>query len=410
MVVNSSMPGVSSAIARTIQERSEIPILHLGIGTWLAYVSPPPYVIGERAADGIGLNSVPDTRPPQSCLTRGPVGELLYRAFHQIAASLSVVGFPVIVTHVMDDPWIIEDLRKRIAGLPVAFVGLRTPQAKLAESDHQGPYSTRTVHFSLELVRWWNERVHGVTSYDLELDMGRLDPEEAAGQVIVLIEKGRGRREAGDRKPPVVAPHISFGQIIALNGPTSAGKSSTAQAIQVLSNEVYLQVGGDLMINSLLPRSYFIGRSRSEDGWSVREVPGSTPLENEVRWGPVAVDSFHALHQAVADLSRMGCNVVMDHGLLDERVARDFTSSLSGQPVFIAGLHAPLDLILQRRTGRTSFSADPEFVAMYRWWHRHAHDYIDTYDIELDSGQQTPVDCARAILDQLAEEREKATD
>ena len=392
-----AVAGDAMQIALALLERSAEPILHLGLTTLLSYISPPPHVLGDREADGIALEPVIDSSPAQVGVVRGPIGQLLYQALHEMIASLSRSGFSIVVDHAMDTAFVAIDFQRRTVGLPVSRVGLVHTQIA-SRTEQRSDEAIDATWRRPEVGRWLAQRVHRAVEEDLQIDMSRTTPVEAAHRILQLPV-----RRVPDPSPPPVSLMTEPGKIIVLNGPTSSGKSSTAHAIQSQAKRPYLQVGGDLMINHLLPFSYFVGQERSEDGWSVAPVEGSDPPENAVHWGPVAVESFHALHRCVANLARMGCNVVMDHGLLDARVNADFRALREELPILFVGLHASLETILERRAPRTDFSTDPAFVALYRWWHHLAHDHGIPYDLELDSEEFDPEACAQLVLERVAD-------
>jgi len=90
---------------------------------------------------------------------------------------------------------------KRLAGLPVLFVGVRCPIEEIMRRRNEsvpGSYTVSTPDGPVPApVLLWQEEVHKVGPYDLEVDTSRLTPEACA-------EKIRDRLDGG---PPGTAFH-----------------------------------------------------------------------------------------------------------------------------------------------------------------------------------------------------------
>ena len=86
-------------------------------------------------------------------------------------------------------------------------------------------------------------------------------------------------------------------------------------------------------------------------------------------------------------------------------VLTDAARRLAGLPVLFVGVHCPLEIIMQRRNasgdGRHYVTgpadAPPPVV---RLWSRAVHT-PGVYDLEVDTGTLTPLDCAQAIRRRL---------
>ena len=191
----------------------------------------------------------------------------------------------------------------------------------------------------------------------------------------------------GSPVPSVRAP----GTIIVLNGPSSAGKTSIAQAFQESARLPFLCFGIDTLLAVLPARM-----KRSEDGFHDEPIPGSTP--SEIMWtsgeaGDLAISGMHA---AIAALSRAGQNVIVDHVLAHDRWLRDFVCQFRYLPVLYVGVRCPISVIMERRLQRGDRDVSHRGRAFARWWERATHS-IGIYDLEIDTSELCPDQCAEII-------------
>ena len=180
-------------------------------------------------------------------------------------------------------------------------------------------------------------------------------------------------------------------QIVILNGAPRSGKSSIVAAIQETFDGVWMNLGVDVarkMTPSRLQPG--IGLRPGEEGHhAARHVPRL----------------YAALYDSVAAHSRLGLNVAVDVGHYDASILADAATRLDGLPVLFVGVRCPVDVILERRSaseaGRYVTSlADEAVAAPVLRWQREVHgDW--TYDLELDTSELSPAECASAIRDRL---------
>lgn len=192
------------------------------------------------------------------------------------------------------------------------------------------------------------------------------------------------------------------GQIIILNGAPRSGKSSIVAVIQETFDGPWMNLGVDMFGRQVTPARYRPGIGLRPGG----ERPDLEPL--------VAL-FYAAMYESIAAHSRLGLNVVVDVGHhhaysrplnnLGEGARR-----LAGLPVLFVGVRCPLEVIVQRRNagqaGRegqyvTGSSAEP-VPAPVRAWQREVH-LPGIYDLEVDTSQLSPAECAEVIRRRLAD-------
>jgi chloramphenicol 3-O phosphotransferase len=150
------------------------------------------------------------------------------------------------------------------------------------------------------------------------------------------------------------------GKLIIVNGPSSAGKSTLANAFHDLLDEPFLRISIDhLREGNVLP----LRRIRSgEFAWE--------------RMRPAFFDGFHRCLPAFASA---GNNLLVEHIIETVRWMSDLVDLLASFDVFFVGLHCQLPELERReraRGDRRIGEARTDFETV----HRHA-----VYDFELDS-------------------------
>jgi chloramphenicol 3-O phosphotransferase len=185
------------------------------------------------------------------------------------------------------------------------------------------------------------------------------------------------------------------GQIVILNGPPRAGKSSIASAIQDSFAGVWINLGCD--------RYKAMIADRYQPGIGLR--PGGERPDLE----PLIATMFRALYDAIATHSRLGLNVVADMGHHDHYsrplgILPACARQLSGLPVLFVGVRCPIEVIMQRRaaTWGDAYADDgsvPRPIALFQ---RDVH-VPGIYDLEVDTSLTSPQESAALIRRRLDE-------
>jgi chloramphenicol 3-O phosphotransferase len=192
----------------------------------------------------------------------------------------------------------------------------------------------------------------------------------------------------------------SPGQIIILNGAPRSGKSSIVAAIQETFDGVWMNLGVDAWAAMTPPRY--------RPGIGLR--PGGERPDLE----PVVKLLYAALYESIAAHSRLGINVVADVGHHESysqptAILADCAHRLTGLPVLFVGVRAPIETILARRAvvqpGReaTYLTASADSVpAPVTLWQTAVH-ANGSYDLEVDTSEMAPEECAALIRRALDE-------
>jgi chloramphenicol 3-O phosphotransferase len=193
---------------------------------------------------------------------------------------------------------------------------------------------------------------------------------------------------------------ISPGQIVILNGVPRSGKSSIAAVIQAAFDGVWMNLGVDHFFAATPPRY--------RPGIGLR--PGGERQDLE----PLVVALYAAMYESISAHSRLGLNVVVDVGhhedyAVPRGILADCARRLAGLPVLFVGVLCTIEVIMERRhtsqPGReqqylVGTPDDPVPAPVQRWQdevHKHG-----AYDLEVDTSQLTPEQCAELIRKRLA--------
>lgn len=180
------------------------------------------------------------------------------------------------------------------------------------------------------------------------------------------------------------------GQIIILNGAPRSGKSSIAREILDTFAGVWINLGVDGLKQ--------LTSKRFSPGIGLR--PGGE-LSDTIE--PLVPVLYAAMYESIAAHSRLGINVVVDVGHHDaysmpRGILFESARRLQHLPVLFVGIRCPIEIIVERRqeTWDPSRGLDEH---IYRW-QREVHS-PGIYDLEVDTSQLTPSECADSIRQHL---------
>jgi chloramphenicol 3-O phosphotransferase len=191
---------------------------------------------------------------------------------------------------------------------------------------------------------------------------------------------------------------MSSGHVVIINGTSSSGKSTIAEALQELMEEPYLHSGIDHFLKNFPGRivTYTDGAHAhlaQAEGW-LAVINGNEIAE--VRIGPLGYRILGGMYRAIAALAQSGINVIVDDVIYDPRVLQLAVEALRECDVFFVGLRLPLEVAEQRERERGD-RAPGGARAFYDRVHQHG-----VYDLELDVATLTPSACAAQIAQGLA--------
>ncbi|HVX45158.1 MAG TPA: AAA family ATPase [Mycobacteriales bacterium] len=190
----------------------------------------------------------------------------------------------------------------------------------------------------------------------------------------------------------------SPGRVVMLVGTSSAGKSTTAAALQSCFDEHHLLVGFDVFLRMIDPRWGGHGPYTQQGfRYDPSTVDGSGALVSTISCGPVGERILNGTHRAVAALARAGNDVIVDEMLLDENVLADWRAALDGLCVYVVQVQAPVEVMVvrERERGQAAGLARGHLPA----------NTLASYDIAVDTSLKTPAECAADIAAAIAASR-----
>ncbi len=190
-------------------------------------------------------------------------------------------------------------------------------------------------------------------------------------------------------------------QLILVNGPSSAGKTTLCRALQGAIEHPYLIAGFDDFIFMSAPR-YYLGadtaRQGSTDRWTALGVemvttsPPGAPPAVVARFGPVFRNLTNAMAPAVRALIEAGNPVIFDHVLHDREMYDSFRAATAGLSVFSVGVTCPLAVLESRERDRGD-----RVLGRARGLVDVVHSFCD-YDTTVDTAALSTEACVARIL------------
>jgi chloramphenicol 3-O phosphotransferase len=184
---------------------------------------------------------------------------------------------------------------------------------------------------------------------------------------------------------------MSSGNIILINGTSSAGKSTIAKALQGMMESPFYLTGIDHFLRSFYQRLIVI--SSSEDA-----TPPETWLaifENEIfkrlEIGPRGYQLLAGMYHLIASLSESGIHSIVDDVIWDLRTFEIALNTLPAENVFFVGIQCPIEVAEQREIDRGDRALGGARFFGERV-HRHGK-----YDLEVNSAASTAEESASQI-------------
>lgn len=146
------------------------------------------------------------------------------------------------------------------------------------------------------------------------------------------------------------------GQLIAIVGTSSVGKTSAARQLQALLTDPYLVVGIDHFLN-MFPQ-HWAGHPRGPGPgmWYEETVDPDGSARTRIRYGAAGETMLAGMRAAVTAMLECGNNIILDEMPLDESIIPMWKQALSAQATYWVHLSADQMVVeareSQRRTGK----------------------------------------------------------
>jgi chloramphenicol 3-O phosphotransferase len=183
------------------------------------------------------------------------------------------------------------------------------------------------------------------------------------------------------------------GEVIALNGTSSAGKSTLAAEIQtqlVARRTCWLILGIDDFLGKLPAPwvRYFEAGAHADEGVSFERNGGDIIF----RAGPVGRAVLSGYRRSIAAVVRSEVNVIVDDVVLDEQAWAQWDSELRDLDPFWVRVDCPIEVCERReraRADRLPGLARSQAPVVHRF---------PQYDYAVDTSTAPPAELARAVI------------
>ena len=156
------------------------------------------------------------------------------------------------------------------------------------------------------------------------------------------------------------------GRIILLNGTSSAGKSTLAQALRTELNPSFCYYASDQLAQA-----------------------GFRPIGSQAR-SEGRAPFFDGFHRSIAAFASAGNDLLVEHIIEELSWAHDLSRLLAPFDVFWIGVHAPLEEIERRERARGDRTLGEGL------YHLKTHSFCP-YDLEVDSSRPLAVNVTRIV-------------
>ena len=183
------------------------------------------------------------------------------------------------------------------------------------------------------------------------------------------------------------------GEVIALNGTSSAGKSTLAGEMQsqlVARSMCWIVLGIDDFLGKLPAPwvGYFEAGAHADEGVSFERIGGDIIF----RAGPTGEAVLAGYRRSVAAVARCGVNVIVDDVVLDEQAWTQWVSELGTLDPFWVRVDCPIEVCERReraRADRLPGLARSQATVVHRY---------PRYDYAVDTSTAPPAELAGAVI------------
>lgn len=192
-------------------------------------------------------------------------------------------------------------------------------------------------------------------------------------------------------------------KIILLNGCGSSGKTTISKAIQHLSDEPWLHIGVDNLID-LMPSRFVMFGDKSEVGYfkytSDKNERGNAI---KIQCSEKGNKMFNMLPKFAKQIADLGENIIIDEVLIGKSQKDIYFETLQPHKIYFVGVYCDLDVMQSReilRGNRCVGLSNAQFDVVHK-------DYERIYDLKVDT-TNTPTDkLAKKILDFVTNNQEE---
>ena len=195
------------------------------------------------------------------------------------------------------------------------------------------------------------------------------------------------------------------GNIIFLNGTSSAGKTTLSHKLQELLEEPYIHIALDQFRDGLPDKFRGLNAppgTTGSQGLNVVPIVDGETAYTSIQFGEAGKKMLRGMRRAIAAMVESGNNVIIDDIILSKEFLDDYLDVFSDINVIFVGVHCPLSVIEERenaRPGRFPGTAAGHFDIC------HSH---GLYDVVVDTSVDHPAHCADQVVAFIQQQRPAA--
>lgn len=173
-------------------------------------------------------------------------------------------------------------------------------------------------------------------------------------------------------------------KIIYINGPSSSGKTTLANALQEAFSEPYLHLGIDKLIDFMPKKINNWEGELAPLGFSWKPTTDPTGhLVYQIHSGPFAKRIVRTLKDIALLLVSQHYNLIIDDVAFGAIEVEEWKQALKNYSVLYVGVLTPLEILEERERSRGD-----RFLGSARGQYFKVHDNV-AYDLEIDTHAQT---------------------
>lgn len=184
---------------------------------------------------------------------------------------------------------------------------------------------------------------------------------------------------------------MSKQKIIFLNGPGSCGKTSIANCIQAQSEQLWLKLGIDTLIDCL-PAKEQGGPSSKIYSFETSAVSGEQVAKVIIH--PEGHHFFDRLADIALTFLEQGYNVILDEVIMYDSRLVAYINKLESYTVYSVGVFCDLEVLCEREKKRGD-----RIIGLSRDQFYRVHQGLREYDLEVNTTDFNQDQCASQILD-----------
>lgn len=192
----------------------------------------------------------------------------------------------------------------------------------------------------------------------------------------------------------------SYGKVIILNGPSTAGKSSIQREFQFLMlPNLWIKLGIDSLFDqpmpNITPENLSFWQSKNNIRWVEFTKDAHDNAVVTLYVGKEGEKVAYGMNSAIATYAKSGCNVIVDYIAYKKEWATDLRTKLKDIEAYWVKVNLPLETLEEREIAR---GTSPK---------GHGRSHYDTvhwniqYDLEVDSSENSASEIAKHIKEQI---------